>query len=222
MREVVQSIIPIVRESFYTIYVKRFLDILLSAIAILVLSPVLIIVAFLVLIFHGRPILFGQERPGKNEVIFKLYKFRSMNNDTDENGVLLPGDKRVTKFGRLIRKFSLDELPELFSILKGDMSIIGPRPLLPKYLPYYTERHKRRHSVRPGFACVPIKPIKTWTWNDQFENDIFYIENCSFSLDVKMLFAVAREAIVGSEYRVNDTREEFNGENLFSDCKNTQ
>ena len=103
----------------------------------------------------------------------------------------------------------MDELPELICILKGDMSIIGPRPLLPEYLPFYIKRHKMRHAVRPGFACVPLKPIKTWSWNDQFENDIWYIENCSFIVDVKMVFAVAREAITGAEYRVNDTRKKF-------------
>lgn len=198
---------------------KRLLDIIFSGTAIIVLSPVMIITAVLVFIFHGSPVLFEQERPGKNGKLFKLYKFRSMNNKTDKNGELLPGEQRLTKFGKLMRKLSIDELPELFCILKGDMSIIGPRPLLPEYMPLYTKRHRMRHAVRPGFACVPIEPIKTWSWNDQFENDIYYIENCSLSLDVKMLFAVAREAIAGSEYRVNDTRGKFNGENLFSDSK---
>lgn len=217
MNEVVNTIIPQVRVSLYTKYVKRFFDIFFSVSAILILSPIIIIVAGLELLFHGIPIFFTQERPGRNGVIFKVYKFRSMNNNKDNNGLLLPGNKRLTKFGKILRKLSLDELPQLFNILKGDMSIIGPRPLLPKYLPMYTERHKMRHAVRPGLSCRPIKPIKTWTWNDQFENDIFYIENCSFMLDVKIIFAVARAAIIGDEFRVNDTREEFNGNNLFFD-----
>ncbi len=220
MNDVINTAIPVVRVSFYTKYLKRFFDIIFSSSAILILSPILIIVAVLECVFHGRPIFFTQERPGKNGVIFKVYKFRSMNNKTDENGVLLPGNERLTRFGKIIRKLSIDELPQLFCILKGDMSILGPRPLLPQYLPLYSERHKMRHAVRPGFACKPLKPIKTWTWNDQFENDIYYVENCSFLLDVQMLFAVARAAIIGESYRANDTREEFNGSNLFYDSKN--
>lgn len=208
-----------VKRTIYTMVVKRFLDIILSGMAIILLSPVMILVAFFELVFQGYPIVFAQERPGLKGKLFKLYKFRSMTNKKDKNGKLLPGNQRLTSFGKFIRKYSLDELPELFCILKGDMSIIGPRPLLPEYMPLYTKRHKMRHAVRPGFACVPLKPIKTWSWNDQFENDIWYIENCSFLVDVKMVFAVAREAILGSEYRVDDTRTEFTGDNLYSDAK---
>ena len=208
-----------VKRTFYTMVVKRFLDIILSGMAIILLSPVMILVAFFELVFQGYPIVFAQERPGLKGKLFKLYKFRSMTNKKDKNGNLLPGNQRLTAFGKFIRKFSLDELPELFCILKGDMSIIGPRPLLPEYMPLYTKRHRMRHAVRPGFACVPLKPIRTWSWNDQFENDIWYIENCSFFVDVKMVFAVAREALIGSEYRVDDTRTEFTGDNLYSDAK---
>lgn len=210
---------PKVRRSFYTVIVKRVLDIVLSGTVILMLSPLLLLLCMLELIFHGRPVLFAQERPGLYGKPFKLYKFRSMTDERDENGELLPGNQRVTPFGRFIRRFSLDELPELFCIFTGKMSIVGPRPLLPKYLPYYTNRHMMRHALRPGLACVPLKPIKTWTWNDQFENDIWYVENCSFLVDVKMILGVAKEAIVGSEYRVDDTREEFIGVNLYSDAK---
>ena len=142
-----------------------------------------------------------------------------MTNETDENGELLPGEARLTKFGKIIRKYSIDELPELFSILRGEMSIIGPRPLLVKYLPLYTKRHMQRHEVRPGLACYSLKPLKSWSWNDQFENDIWYIENSSFLVDVKMIFVVLKEALHGSEYRIDDTREEFDGHNLFSDPK---
>ena len=214
MAETTIEQMPKVRRSVYTIFIKRVLDILLSGLAILVLSPLLLVIAILELVFHGRPVLFAQERPGLHGKIFKVYKFRSMTNETDEDGNLLPEEQRATKFGRFIRRFSLDELPELFCIFTGKMSIIGPRPLLVRYLPLYTPRHMMRHEVRPGFACVPLKPIKTWTWNDQFENDIWYIEHCSFLVDVKMLFAVAREAIVGADYRVSGIREEFNGVNL--------
>ena len=210
---------PKAKRTFYTVVVKRLLDIILSGLAIVILSPLLLILSVLELIYHGRPILFAQERPGLHGKIFKVYKFRSMTNARDENGDLLPEDQRATKFGRMIRRLSLDELPELFCILTGKMSIIGPRPLLVRYLPYYTERHQHRHDVRPGFACVPLKPMKTWSWNDQFENDIWYIENCSFIVDVKMLFAVLREAVAGAEYRVGGDREEFVGTNLYSDAK---
>jgi len=210
---------PKVRKTIYTIVVKRFLDILLSGIAILVLSPLFLILCILEIIFHGTPVVFAQERPGLHGNIFRVYKFRSMTNECDDNGELLPSEKRLTGFGKFIRRLSLDELPELFCIFWGKMSIIGPRPLLVKYLPYYTKRHMMRHEVRPGFACVPLKPLKTWSWNDQFENDIWYVENCSFAVDVKMIFAVLREAIVGSEYRVDDTRGEFTGDNLYSDAK---
>lgn len=210
---------PKVKRSFYTVVVKRLLDIVLSGVAIIVLSPLFLIVVILELIYHGRPVLYAQERPGLHGKIFKIYKFRSMTNEVDENGEVLPSEKRLTSFGRIIRRFSIDEIPELFCIFTGKMSIIGPRPLLVRYLPLYSSRHMMRHEVRPGFACVPLKPIKTWSWNDQFENDIWYVEHSSFLVDVKMLFAVAREAFVGSEYRVDDTRQEFQGDNLFDDAK---
>ena len=211
--------LPKVRRTIYTVFFKRFLDVFLSGMAIIVLSPILIIVSLLELVFHGKPILFAQERPGLHGKIFKIYKFRSMTNELDAEGNLLPGDMRVTKFGRFIRRYSLDELPELFCIFVGKMSIIGPRPLHVRYLPLYSRRHSYRHEVRPGLACIPIKPIRTWTWNDQFENDIWYVENCSFIVDLKMIIGLAKEAIVGSEYRSGDTRPEFNGKNLFDDAK---
>ena len=210
---------PKARRTFYTLVIKRLLDILLSGLAIVILSPLLLVIFILELIFHGRPVLFAQERPGLNGKIFKIYKFRSMTNERDSKGVLLPEDQRATKFGKIIRRLSLDELPELFCIFTGKMSIIGPRPLLVRYLPLYTERHKQRHDVRPGFACVPLKPFRTWSWNDQFENDIWYIENCGFIVDLKMIFAVLREVVAGAEYRVGGNREEFIGTNLYSDAK---
>jgi len=214
------EIIPVPKKSLYSIYVKRILDIALSGFALLVLFPVLIIIAVLELIFHGRPVLYASQRPGVNCKIFYIYKFRSMTNETDENGELLPEESRLTKFGLFLRRTSLDELPEIWSIFVGNMSIVGPRPLLTEYLDLYTPRHKMRHSVRPGLACVRIKRSKddvipnSWTWRDQFENDIYYIENISFILDIKMIIGIALKAVKGSSYRTNDTRVRFNGKNL--------
>lgn len=198
--------IPHVRKTIYTTVVKRLLDILLSGAALIVLSPVFLVITILELIYHGRPVLFTQERPGKDEKLFKVYKFRSMTNETDENGVLLPNEKRLTKFGKKLRRLSLDELPELFCIFTGKMSIIGPRPLRPQYLQYYTERHHYRHAVRPGLMVYPLKPRKSWTWNDQFENDIWYVENCSFSVDIRMVYIVLKNAVSGGETRADAIR----------------
>lgn len=200
---------PRVKKSFYTLFGKRILDIVLSGTAIVCLSWLFVVIAVLELIFNGRPVIYRQERPGKDGKIFSLYKFRTMTNKTDENGKLLPGQQRITKFGKFLRRFSLDELPELFCIFIGKMSIIGPRPLLPQYVEYYTKRHSYRHAVKPGLALVSIEPLKTWTWNDQFENDIYYVEHVNLLLDIRMVLAVAKEAVKGSEYRVNDTRKEF-------------
>lgn len=213
------DILPRPKKSFYSVCIKRILDIVLSGVAIVILSPLLLVIGVLELVFHGWPIIYKQKRTGLNGEEFYIHKFRSMTNETGKNGELLADDKRLTSFGRMLRRFSIDELPELFSIFAGKMSIIGPRPLLPKYLDRYTQRHRMRLSVRPGLALVSLKPLKTWSWNDQFENDIFYIENISFLLDVRMLFAVAKEALRGSEYRVEATREEYMGDNLNSDVR---
>ena len=208
--------IPVVSNSFYAKYIKRLLDIVLSGIAIICLSWLYLIVIVLELIIHGRPVIYKTRRPGKDGKIINLYKFRSMTNERGEDGMLLPEEERLTKFGLFIRKTSIDELPELINIIKGDMSIIGPRPLLIEYLPLYSDRHAMRHAVRPGLACVRIMPSdsKTWTWREQFENDIFYIEHISFLTDVRMVFAVIKEVIKGSEYRANDIRVPFDGKNL--------
>lgn len=214
MQQTTNQGLPRVKRTVYSIFVKRILDIFISGLALIVLSPVLLIVAVLELFIHGRPIMFSQERPGLHGTIFRIYKFRSMTNETDETGVLLPGNERLTGFGRFIRRYSIDELPELFCILTGKMSIIGPRPLRVEYLPLYNNRHMMRHEVKPGFACVRLTSGNTWTWRDQFENDIWYIENCSFLVDLKMVFAVAREAIHPSEFRVEATRAPFDGKNL--------
>lgn len=209
--------IPKVSQTIYARYVKRVLDIVLSGMALILFSWLFLIIAVLELVFHGRPIIYKTKRPGRNGEIINIYKFRSMTNDRDQNGILLPEKQRLTKFGLFIRKTSIDELPELLNILKGDMSIIGPRPLLVEYLPLYSPRHAMRHSVRPGLACVRIMPSnsKTWTWGEQFENDIWYIENLCFLTDLKMIFAVLKETLRGADYRANDTRLPFTGDNLY-------
>ena len=172
----------------YAKYIKRLLDIVLSLIAIIVLSPVYLIVAIVVRIQMGSPILFSQDRIGKDEKVFKLYKFRSMTNEKDENGKLLPEEKRLTKFGLTLRSTSLDELPELFSILKGDMSIVGPRPLPTYYGPYYLPEERKRHQVRGGL--IPPDGLSKQTtpeWETQFKYDNYYVDNVSFLLDCKVI-----------------------------------
>ena len=172
----------------YAKYIKRLLDIVLSLIAIIVLSPVYLIVAIVVRIQMGSPVLFSQDRIGNDEKVFKLYKFRSMTNEKDENGKLLPEEKRLTKFGLTLRSTSLDELPELFSILKGDMSIVGPRPLPTYYGPYYFPEERKRHQVRGGL--IPPDGLSKQTtpeWETQFKYDNYYVDNVSFLLDCKVI-----------------------------------
>lgn len=183
----------------YRNFVKRLLDILLSGLALIVLSPVLLIVALLVRINLGSPVIFSQERPGKidpktgKEKIFKLYKFRSMTNEKGPDGVLLPKEQRLTKFGKRLRSTSLDELPELLNILKGDMSIVGPRPLLVKYLPLYTEEQRQRHAVRPGLTgYAQAKGRNLISWEQKFAYDLEYIRKLSFLMDVKVIFLTVR------------------------------
>ena len=173
----------------YRKYFKRILDFTLSLIALIVLSPVISILYILVKIKLGNPVIFKQERPGKDEKIFTLYKFRTMTNEKDEDGILLSDEKRLTKFGKFLRVSSLDELPELVNIIKGDMSIVGPRPLLVKYLPYYTEEEKHRHDVRPGLTgLAQINGRNLIDWQDRFKKDIEYINNITFINDTKLLF----------------------------------
>ncbi|MCI9535181.1 MAG: sugar transferase [Lachnospiraceae bacterium] len=210
------SKIPIVKDTFYTKYGKRAIDIILSGMGIIAASPAYLVISILEVWFHGHPIMYASQRPGKDEKLFSIYKFRSMTNETDEDGNLLPENQRLTKFGRFIRKTSLDELPELFNIFKGDMSIIGPRPLLVDYLPLYSKRHRMRHKVRPGLACFRIIDTgrNTWTWGDQFENDIWYLEHVSLWTDIRMIFAVVKKVFEASDVRADDTRVKFDGGNL--------
>ena len=172
----------------YQKWLKRLIDIVVSAVGIIVLSPVLLILWILVRVKLGKPAIFTQERPGKDEKIFKLYKFRSMTDKRDEKGELLPDEVRLTAFGEKLRGTSLDELPELFNILKGDMSLIGPRPLLVGYLPYYTKREQLRHSVRPGLTgLAQVSGRNFIAWDDRLAKDVEYVENLSLLLDLKIL-----------------------------------
>lgn len=175
--------------NFYGKYVKRGLDILISGIALLILSPVILVLAILVRRKLGSPVIFHQERPGYHEKIFTLCKFRTMTDARDENGELLPDSVRLTRFGSLLRKTSLDELPELWNIFKGDMSLIGPRPLLVSYLPWYTEREKLRHTVRPGLTGLAQVSGRNYiAWDKRLEKDVEYVEHLSFAMDVKVFF----------------------------------
>ena len=169
--------------------IKRAFDILASAVGLILLSPLLILLAILVRVNLGSPVFFKQERPGLNEKIFWLYKFRSMKDALDSQGNQLPDDLRLGKFGKLLRASSLDELPELFNVLKGEMSFIGPRPLLIEYLPYYTEREKLRHTVRPGITgLAQVSGRNLLSWDARLEKDAEYVENLSFPMDMKILW----------------------------------
>lgn len=218
--QVIHTEIPQPKKTFYSQHVKRWLDVVLSGTAIVVLSPLLLVLCLLELIYHGRPVFYIDQRPGLNGKIFGLYKFRSMNNACDENGNLLHPSKRITPFGRVLRRTSLDELAGLFNIFNGTMSIIGPRPLMKDYLPLYSERHQYRHAVRPGLACWKVGgsdklTSATWTWNAQFESDIYYVEHVSFALDVWMVFKTVKIMLTKSEMRTNSDRIKFDGKNLL-------
>lgn len=198
----------------YRNYIKRLLDIMISLCGIIVLSPVYLILAIMVRVKLGTPVIFKQERPGKGEKIFHLYKFRSMTDERDENGNLLPDEARLTSFGKKLRSTSLDELPELFNILKGEMSIIGPRPLLVRYLPRYNEFQRHRHDVRPGLTgLAQINGRNAITWEKKFEYDVEYVENLSFALDARIFAGTVRAVLKreGISSENNATMEEFMG-----------
>lgn len=200
----------------YKRYVKRPMDIILSLIAIIILSPIFILVTILVRINLGSPVIFKQERPGLNEKIFTMYKFRTMTDERDENGELLPNEMRHTKFGKLLRSTSLDELPELINVIKGDMSLVGPRPLLVEYLSLYNDEQRKRHNVRPGITgLAQVKGRNSITWEQKFYYDVKYVNELSFLLDLKILFltvikVIKKEGINSSE---NVTMEKFTGTN---------
>jgi undecaprenyl phosphate N,N'-diacetylbacillosamine 1-phosphate transferase len=202
------------KAGIYRRLIKRPMDFTLSLIAIIVLSPVFIIVSVLVRVKLGSPVLFKQQRPGLNEKIFMMYKFRTMTDERDGHGELLPDSVRLTKFGKFLRSTSLDELPELFNILKGDMSIVGPRPLLVQYLPLYNEHQKRRHEVRPGLSgLAQINGRNAISWMEKFNLDVKYVENVSFTEDWEIIFLTIKKVFVreGINSESAATMEPFKG-----------
>lgn len=199
----------------YERFFKRPIDIFCALAAIIVFCWLYLIVAILVRVKLGSPVLFTQDRPGKDEKIFKLYKFRTMTDARDEHGNLLPDDVRLTKFGKLLRATSLDELPEAFNILKGDMSVIGPRPLLVKYLPRYNKEQHRRHEVRPGLSgYAQVNGRNTVSWEEKFKLDVEYVDHITFLGDVHIIFSTVMKAFVkreGISSETSATMEEFLG-----------
>lgn len=198
----------------YKKYIKRPMDFVLSLLAIIIISPIFLVLSVLVKIKFGSPVIFKQKRPGFNEKIFTLYKFRTMTNEKDENGNLLPDSVRLTKFGKILRSTSLDELPELFNILKGDMSIVGPRPLLVQYLDRYSSEQRHRHDVRPGLTgYAQTKGRNLLSWEDKFYMDVWYTQNVSFLLDVNIILKtigiiLKRKGVTAQN---NETMDEFIG-----------
>ena len=185
---------------------KRTLDVLTSLLFIVLFSPVYLIISVLVFMFIGKPIIFKQNRPGKHGGIFKLYKFRSMNNRTDSEGVLLPNEKRLTAFGKILRASSLDELPQLYNVLKGDMSLVGPRPLLVEYLELYDTHQVKRHDVRPGITgWAQVNGRNALSWEEKFELDVWYVENRNFLLDIKILFMTFMKVIKSKDVNKSTT-----------------
>lgn len=188
-----------IRRNFYSMFGKRFLDILFSGIAILVSLPINLIIGIITYFDVGRPIFFKQKRMGKNGELFTMIKFRNMTNERDENGVLLRADLRITKWGGFVRKTSLDELLNFLNIFKGDMSIIGPRPLPVDYKPRFNKYHNIRHAVKPGLDCPLRDPSKLMTWENRLENDAWYAQNISFMTDVKLVMLLVRETFFGKD-----------------------
>ena len=201
-------------KGFYERYIKRLQAIVLSLIAIIILSPVLLITYLLVRVKFGKPAIFIQKRVGKDGKVFDLYKFRTMTNQRDEDGKLLPDDQRLTSFGKKLRSTSLDELPELFNVLKGDMALIGPRPLLVKYLPLYNNEQARRHEVRPGLTgYAQVNGRNTITWEDRLKLDVEYVDNVTFLNDWKIIFKTIKTVFKreGIPEKGSATMDEFKG-----------
>jgi lipopolysaccharide/colanic/teichoic acid biosynthesis glycosyltransferase len=180
----------------YKVYFKPLLDCVVSLLGIVVLSPIFLVTLISLFISNNGKVFFVQNRPGKNEKIFKIIKFRTMNNKKDAHGNLLPDAERLTYLGKIVRKTSLDEIPQLINVLKGDMNLIGPRPLLPEYLSLYNERQKKRHTVKPGITgWAQINGRNAVEWNKKFEFDVWYIENLSFILDLQILFLTLKKVV---------------------------
>ena len=207
------------KKGFYEKFIKRPQDLILSLAALIFLSPLLVIVAILVRKILGSPVLFTQARPGLNEKIFKMYKFRTMTDEIDENGELLPDSVRLTKFGKMLRSTSLDELPELWNIVRGDMAIVGPRPLLIQYLELYNDHQKRRHEVRPGLSGhAQVNGRNAISWDDKFNLDVEYVDNVSFIGDWKIIFLTLKKVFVkeGISSDTAVTMEPFRGSKVDS------
>lgn len=184
------------QNTIYTNIIKRIIDVVISMIALILTLPVNLIIGIITYFDVGRPIFFKQQRAGKNGKIFYIIKFRNMKNTRDERGELLPPEQRVTRFGKFVRKTSLDELLNFWSILKGDMSLIGPRPLVPEYVHRYSNRHRMRLAVRPGLECPPRRQMNhIWSWQEQFENDVWYVEHVSFIVDCLMVIRLFQFAL---------------------------
>ena len=207
--------------SLYAKHIKRLLDILISAIVLILFSWLYVILAVLVWLNLGSPVLFVQERPGKDGKIFKLYKYRTMSNAKDKNGVLLPDKDRLNRFGRFLRSTSMDELPEFINMLKGDMSLIGPRPLLVKYLEHYNHIENRRHEVRPGLTgLAQVSGRNVASWKERFQKDIEYVDHISFGLDIRIFFLTIKKIFAreGIEYQGNGTiNDYFDGHDRLTD-----
>lgn len=202
------------KKGFYEKYIKRPQDFVCALLASILLSPIFIVIALLVKIKLGSPVIFSQDRPGLNGKIFKMYKFRSMTNETDEMGRLLPDEQRLTSFGKKLRETSLDELPELICILSGKMSIVGPRPLLVKYLPLYNEHQARRHEVRPGFTgYAQVNGRNAISWEKKFDLDVEYVDHVTFLGDWKIIFQTVKTVLKkeGISSNTSSTMEEFVG-----------
>lgn len=200
----------------YRFFLKRILDFLMALILIILTSPLMLITYFLIKKHISKNAIFTQLRPGLNEKIFKIYKFKTMNDERDKNGKLLPDELRLNDYGKKIRALSLDELPQLFNVLKGDMSFIGPRPLLPEYLPLYNDEQKLRHSVRPGITgLAQVNGRNAISWRKKFEFDTFYAKNLSFLLDIKIAFLTVKKVIKKEGVNKDGmaTTEKFNGKN---------
>lgn len=194
--------------------IKNLLDKIVALLLIVLFSPIYIIISLLILMKMGSPIFFRQKRPGYKEKIFSIYKFRTMTNETDENGNLLPDEQRLVGIGKFIRSTSLDELPQLFNVLKGEMSFVGPRPLLIEYLPFYNEKQKRRHDVKPGITgWAQVNGRNAISWDQKFEYDVWYVDNQSFWLDMKILWMTFLKVIKRSDISSNSsaTMEKFTG-----------
>lgn len=207
----------------YAKYIKRILDFTLSLLSLIILAPLMLIIWILVRIKLGKPAIFKQKRPGKNEKIFTIYKFRTMTDEKDEEGNLLPDADRLTKFGKFLRSTSLDELPELINIIKGDMSIVGPRPLAVQYLPYYNDNEKHRHDVRPGLTgFAQVNGRNGLQWEERFEFDLYYIKNISLKEDIKIIFSTIKKVVKKEDIVVRGTGKAIDFDKYRKEQKETK